>query len=65
MLTAISEQGIYTENLKNAVEQGLKRIRKAKFQERQWAKAQCGRMKMAKRKANILAPKAEDNNQPG
>ena len=43
MLTVLCDHGISeTPELKTAVEQGLKEIRKQKFHEKRWAKAKCG-----------------------
>lgn len=51
MLTALSDYGIgKTPELKTAVEQGLKEIRKQKFQEKRWAKEQFGQRKMTDKK---------------
>ena len=56
VMTVLSEHGFYeTPELKKAVEQGLKEIRKQKFHEKRFAKAAIG--------ARIVADKA--TNQPG
>lgn len=51
VVTVLSEHGFpETPELKKAIEEGLKTLRQQKFHEKRWAKAQCGRRKMAEKK---------------